>query len=214
MAIVQNPITGRSRGKFATAVFSKQFGKNTMRSKPIQVSNPRTPKQLEQRAKFSLMVELSRMFLPFINTSFTQVAVGMSEFNMFMKTNIRNVITGSYPDYTIDFSKLIVAKGTLTGVENGTATAAAGHLLNLTWDDNSGIADALATDIAMVLAINFDKGAVAQDLSTKTRTDGSLALTVPADWVGDKAYVYIAFMSEDGYKISDSSYLGEKTILS
>ena len=29
MAIVQNPFTGRTSGKFAGAVFSKQFGKNT-----------------------------------------------------------------------------------------------------------------------------------------------------------------------------------------
>ena len=31
MAIVQNPITGRTKKKFGSAVFSKQFGKNTMR---------------------------------------------------------------------------------------------------------------------------------------------------------------------------------------
>ena len=213
MAITQNPFTGRSRGKFATAVFSKQFGKNTMRSKPLQVANPRTQKQMEQRTKFSLMVELSRMFLPFIKTSFKQVAVGMSEFNMFMKTNIGNVITGTYPDYTIDFTQLIVAKGTLTGVENGAAVAGAGHLVNYTWDDNTGVADALATDKAMALVINYDKGAVAQDLTTTTRADGSLALVVPSDWVGDSVEVYLAFMTEAKDKISDSTFLGEKTIV-
>ncbi len=213
MAITQNPITGRSRGKFATAVFSKQFGKNTMRSKPLQVANPRTQKQMEQRTKFSMMVELSRMFLGFIKTSYNQVAVGMSEFNMFMKTNIANVITGIYPNYSIDFSQLLVAKGTLTGVENGAATAAAGHLINLTWADNTGISDALATDNAMALVINYDKGAVAQDMTTKSRADGSLSLTVPSAWVGDKVEVFLAFISETKDKVSDSSYLGQKTIV-
>jgi hypothetical protein len=37
MAIVQNPITGRTKKKFGTAVFSKQFGKNIMRSKPLDL---------------------------------------------------------------------------------------------------------------------------------------------------------------------------------
>ena len=97
MAIVQNPITGRTRKKFGSAVFSKQFGKNTLRSKPIEVSNPRTEKQKMQRSKFSLMVELSRMFLSFIRIGFKQSSIGMSEFNTFVKSNIKTVITGVYP---------------------------------------------------------------------------------------------------------------------
>ena len=42
MAIVQNPITARTKKKFGNAVFSKQFGKNVMRSKPMEVKNPQT----------------------------------------------------------------------------------------------------------------------------------------------------------------------------
>lgn len=214
MAIVQNPITGRSRGKFATAVFSKQFGKNTMRSKAIQVRNPKTQLQREQRSKFSLMVELSRMFLPFLKTSFKQAAVGMSQFNMFMKTNIQNVISGIYPDYEIDFAQLKVSKGTLTGTETAVALAVAAHKVNLSWDDNSGTADALATDKVLALIINYDRKAVVQDLGSKTRADLALSLTVPADWAGDSVYAYIAFSNDANNKFSDSSYLGELTILS
>lgn len=213
MAIVQNPITGRTRGKFATAVFSKQFGKNTMRSKAIQVSNPRTQLQREQRSKFSLMVELSRMFLPFLKTSFKQVAVGMSQFNMFMKTNIQNVISGTYPDYEIDFAQLKVSKGTLTGTDTGDATAIAGHKVDFSWADNTGVGDALATDKVMALIINYDRKAVVQDITTKSRDDLALSLTVPADWAGDTVYVYIAFSTVAKDKFSDSSFLGELVVL-
>lgn len=213
MAIVQNPITGRSRGKFATAVFSKQFGKNTMRSKAIQVSNPRTQLQREQRSKFSLMVELSRMFLPFLKTSFKQAAVGMSQFNMFMKINIQNVISGTYPDYEIDFAQLKVSKGTLTGTETGGALAVAAHKVNLSWSDNTGVGDALATDKVLALIINYDRKAVVQDLGSKTRTDLALSLTVPADWAGDSVYAYMAFSNDANNKFSDSSYLGELVVL-
>mgnify|MGYP000962095823 FL=1 len=213
MAIVQNPITGRTKKKFASAVFSKQFGKNTMRSKPIEVSNPKTLKQRQQRAKFSLMVELSRSFLGFIRLGFKQFASGMSEFNAFMKSNIKAVITGAYPDYEIDFTKLIVTRGTLVGAEGGTAAAAAGHLINVAWTDNSGYGDALDTDKAMVLALNFDKKGEKHDVTTKTRGDEALALEVPASWVGDEVHVYLAFTSETGDKVADSVYLDSVTIL-
>ena len=60
MAIVQNPITGRTRKKFGTAVFSKHYENNTMRSRPMQVSNPRTEGQVLQRSKFAQTVDLIR----------------------------------------------------------------------------------------------------------------------------------------------------------
>ena len=213
MAIVQNPITGRSKKKFGTAVFSKQFGKNTMRTKPIEVSNPKTLPQKQQRLKFTLMVELARMFLGFIRIGFKQVAMGMSQFNMFMKSNIYDVITGVYPNYSIDFTKLIVSKGTLTGADGGTVAAAATRKVNIGWNDNTGTGDALATDKAMQLAINYDKGAVLQDTASKTRADLSGVLTAPLSWVGDEVHVYLAFMDASGARIADSVFLGSVTIV-
>lgn len=213
MAIVQNPITGRTKKKFGTAVFSKQFGKNTMRTKPIEVKNPKTLLQKQQRSKFSIMVELSRMFLSFIRTGFKQVAIEMSAFNMFMKSNIYDVITGVYPAYTIDFTKVIVTKGTLMGVDGGLATPIAAHKVTFDWTDNTGTGDALATDKAMMLVINYTKKQVVQDTTTKTRVDATHDLIVPAAWVGDDVHAYLSFMTAAGNKIADSTFLATVTIL-
>jgi hypothetical protein len=213
MAIVQNPITGRTKKKFGTAVFSKQFGKNTMRTKPTEVHNPKTQLQLQQRSKFSLMVELSRMFLGFLRVGFKQVAIGMSQFNVFMKSNIGNIITGVYPNYSIDFTKLLVSKGTLTGADGGTATAAAGHKVTIDWDDNTGNGDALATDKALQLIINYTKKVIFQDTTNKTRVDVTNQLTVPLSWVGDQVHVYLAFTTSAGDKVADSKFIGTVTIL-
>jgi hypothetical protein len=213
MAIVQNPITGRTKGKFASAVFSKQFGKNTMRSKPIEVKNPKTILQQEQRSKFSLMVELARKFLAFIRTGFKQVSIGMSQFNAFVQTNIFTAITGTFPNYSIDYTQLIVTKGTLTGAEGATATAAAGHKVTIAWTDNTGTGDAQATDKAMQLILNPDSKNVASDTTLKTRTDDTNQLTVPASWVGDTVHVYLSFMTAAGDKVADSTYVGSVTIL-
>ncbi len=207
MAIVQNPITGRTKKKFGSAVFSKQFGKNTMRTKPIEVSNPKTLKQRQQRAKFSLMVGLSRMFLGFIRMGFKQVSIEMSEFNSFMKNNILNVITGVYPDYVIDFTKLIVSKGTLTGADSGACAPAVGRKVSVTWEDNSGYGDAQATDKAMVLVLNYDKKGEKHETTLKTRADGLCEVVCPLSWVGDEVHVYLSFITEAGDKVADSVYL-------
>lgn len=81
MAIVQNPITGRTKKKFGTAVFSKQFGKNVMRSKPMEVKNPQTVGQVTQRNKFATTVDLVRQVLPLINKVYAGSLSKMSPFN-------------------------------------------------------------------------------------------------------------------------------------
>jgi hypothetical protein len=213
MAIVQNPITGRTKKKFGSAVFSKQFGKNTMRTKPIEVRNPKTLLQKQQRSKFTLMVALARMFMGFIRIGFKQAAIGMSQFNVFVSDNISNVITGVYPAYSIDFTKLIVSKGTLTGVDGGTASVVAGRKVDIGWNDNSGNGDALATDNAMVIVINNTKKAVLQDSTTKTRADVALQLTAPLSWVGDTVHTYLAFKAPTGNSVSDSVFLASVVVL-
>lgn len=213
MAIVQNPITGRTRKKFGSAVFSKQFGKNTMRTKPIEVRNPKTQLQKEQRSKFSIMVALARLFMGFIRVSFKQAATGMSPFNVFVRSNISTAITGVFPNYAVDFANLIISKGTLTGVDAGETLAVAGHKVDIIWVDNSGNGDALATDKVMALIINNTKKAIVQDMVTKTRADASLSLTVPATWVGNQVHVFLAFKTPAGDRISDSSFLASVAII-
>ena len=179
MAIVQNPFIGQAAGKFAGAIFSKQFGKHTMRSKPISVHNPNTLAQRTQRMKFSMLIALARMILGFVQIGYKQMAVGMSAFNAFVGENIKLIIAGAFPAFTIDWTALIVCHGTLFGVSTPTVTAAAGKKITPSWADNSGDGDALATDVALILLINSTKDIIKQDVSTAFRTTGTLEIVVP-----------------------------------
>lgn len=213
MAIVQNPFTGRTSGKFAGAVFSKQFGKNTMRSKPVEVANPKTTKQLTQRSRFSMMVVVARMILSFVRVTFKQMAVGMSAFNAFVKTNIDDFISGTYPTFTYDWTKLVIAKGTLTNLLNPVAAAFAGLLVKISWTDNTGSGDALATDQAVLLLVNPTKMEVMYSTTDATRDAQEYSFTVPSSWTGDTVYCYAAAADADFAKIADSVYVGSVTIL-
>lgn len=52
MAITQNPIIGRTKKSFSENTFYTLNGQNILRSKAVTVSNPRTPAQQMQRARF------------------------------------------------------------------------------------------------------------------------------------------------------------------
>jgi hypothetical protein len=97
MAIVQNPITGRSSQKFGNAVFSTQFGKNTLRTKPISVKNPRTTKQMIVRKRMKLLVHLFRQIVTVVNTAYCGSVKGMSPFNRVISLNMKQAFQETDP---------------------------------------------------------------------------------------------------------------------
>lgn len=53
----QNPLIGRSTKSKGADVFYTLNGQNIVRNKPMAVANPRTPKQMEQRVRFTAFTE-------------------------------------------------------------------------------------------------------------------------------------------------------------
>lgn len=213
MAIVQNPITGRTRKKFANAVFAKSYTQNVMRSKALQVSNPNTEDQQKQRSKFAIMVAFSQILLGFISQTMKGLYVNMSAYNAFMKANIKTCFTGVFPNFEIDYSLVKTSVGPLLPFEDPGLAMTAGHIVTLTWDDNTGQGNASSTDKLLCLIYNKDKNSISTSMSIAQRDDATLAVTVPASWVGDDVEVYGSFQTETKDKISNSQYFGTGTIL-
>jgi hypothetical protein len=212
MAIVQNPITGRTKKKFGNAVFSKQFGKNTLRTKPLEVKNPKTPGQVNQRSKFKLMVFTSRVLLGMIRISFQNMAIGKSAFNAFMQANIKTAITGVPGNYIISFPDLKVAKGPLFQVQNLVAGNDLASKVKRTWDIPINPLDTSNNDKLYNVAYNPTKNEWSYGQPGTLRSAGTDEQGVPANWTGDTVHVYTFFISPDGRQCSDSIYSGTVVI--
>ncbi|OFX58742.1 MAG: hypothetical protein A2046_17155 [Bacteroidetes bacterium GWA2_30_7] len=213
MAIVQNPITGRTKKKFGTAVFSKQFGSNTMRSKPVDVKNPNTPGQKAQRSKFALMIDTARSVLELIKVSFQGEAVGMSAFNAFISYNIKNAVTGTPGNATIDFSKLLIAKGSLLKCPEIIGSSASAHTVTRIWDPPIDPESISSDELLSTVTFNVDRKLWLIENSCALRSLGTYTQTLPVSWSNDEVHVYSFFVSPDGRKNSDSIYGGLITVL-
>jgi hypothetical protein len=206
MAIVQNPITGRTKKKFGSAVFSKQFGKNVMRTKPLEVKNPKTPGQVNQRSKFKLMVYVSRQILGLIRVSFQNMSIGKSAFNAFVSANIKTAITGVPGNYTIDWTLLKIAKGPLFQSSNLIASVDQAAKIKRTWSPPINPADSTNDDKLYTIAYNNVKNEWSYGQTATLRSAGTDEQNVPAAWAGDTVHVYTFFISPDGRQCSDSVY--------
>jgi hypothetical protein len=188
MAIVQNPITGRTRKAFGTAVFSKQFGQNTMRTKPAGVKNPNTIGQSTQRTKFSTIVSLIRQVLPLINAVYAGTLKRMSPFNKIVSLNVKNAFTGDPPE--LDHTKVILCDFQGTTVRNVTLTAQPDQVMDVAWDPNTINVDELSSPITLIL-INCITNKVIVYPDVDVRSTGSATITAPADWVDNQTALHI-----------------------
>jgi hypothetical protein len=188
MAIVQNPITGRTKKKFGTAVFSKQFGKNTMRAKPLDVKNPKTAGQVKQRTKFKTVVELIRQVLPLINEVYAGSLRRMSPFNKVTSFNIKTAFTGEPP--VLDHTKLELCDFNGSSVNNVTLTGQVAQVMDITWDPHTNEQEELDTPLTFVMFnCSSNLGIIFRDVAL--RSAGVASVTLPPSWVGAMTSLHI-----------------------
>ena len=211
MGKISQGVLGGFSGKVGNIVGGTWKGIDYMRIKPANVSNPRTEGQVDQRSKFSTTLKFLQSMTDFLRVGFKMYANKMTQFNAAMSYNLNNAITGSYPNFTIDYPNALVSRGGLTGALNP-GVSSSGGLVAFTWDDNSGTGSALPTDKALLVVFNPTKGESVYDTAGAVRPTTSQNLAMPNDYIGDDVEVFIGFISEDGKEVSNSTYIGSVTV--
>lgn len=213
MGTIKQGILGGFSGKVGTVIGSSWKGISYMRCQAQHVKNPRSSGQVNQRSKFNLVLNFLQPNVPYIRIGYKSLAAKQTEFNAAMSYLLKNAVTGSSPDYALDYTKVLVSQGGLTQVTEAAASwVAAQNKLTFSWTDNSGVGNALATDKAMPFIYNKTKNETIYNTAGATRTTHTMDVTVPNNWEGDKVEVYLGMVSEDGALVADSLYLGEKTL--
>ena len=214
MGKINKGILGGFSGKVGNVIGASWKGIDYMRVKAAKVNNPRTEGQLDQRSKFSKVLHFLIPMKDFLKTGFKQYAIKMTEFNSALSYNIKNAVTGTYPNQTVDYANALVSRGDLTGVLNGSASSTALGTVTFSWDDNSGTGSAKATDNAMLLVFNPDKEEALYITDGPSRDSTTADLTIPDDYAGDTVHAYLAFISDEDKDVSDSKYMGSIAVSS
>lgn len=178
------------------------------------VSNPQTPAQMAGREAFKLLTSLGSKLNVAIKIGFADLDGYKhgSPFSSFVGYNRRlNVVSGTYPSLSIDFSKVVVAKGDLANPFNLQGSVDS-NSLTANWADNSGMGNALATDKAVVVVYNKDKNTAMVNNGAAVRSERQLTVTLPTPWTGDAIECWCFFQSAEKNIVSDSTYIGSFTI--
>ncbi len=212
MGKISQGVLGGFSGKVGNVVGGTWKGIDYMRIKPANVTNPRTEGQVDQRSKFSTVLRFLQPMTDFLRVGFKLYANKMTQFNAAMSYNLNNAITGAYPNFMVDYANALVTRGNLSGAANGAASSPSAGDVQITWDDNSGSGSAQATDKALIVLLNTTRQEAVFTTAGPARSAGTETISVPSEYTGEDVAVFLGFISEDGSKVANSSYLGSVTV--
>jgi hypothetical protein len=206
MARFKKGILGGFSGKVGNVVGGSWKGIDYMRSLSQRRKGNPTPAQQAQQAKFKLAVQFLQPFSAVLSIGFRDQAVAMTGPNSAMRLVMGNAILGDYPDYSIDYAKVLISRGDLPNAAEASVSAA-GTTLGFTWSDNSDGVRATPTDQALLVVYCPELKQVEWRLNTAQRAGAGATLEVPA-FAGMEVQVWLSFVRADGRKTANSRHLG------
>ena len=205
MGTISKGILGPISGKVGTVVGSSWKGIDSIRSKSSRRKSF-SAGQMDQQFRFSAAINFVSTMTDLLKMTFKNYAVKKSQSNAALSYTLRNAITGTSPDYQVDFAKALVSHGNLPNASAPAATIT-GKAIHFTWTDNSGSGKAVATDKAVLVAYCKNYNQTIYTTISAVRSAKAAILDV-SNFTGFEAEVWIAFLSADGLEASNSIYLG------
>lgn len=210
MGTFSKGILGGFSGTVGTVIGGNWKGIQYMRSQPNKRSGSSTLRQLMQQAKFASVIAFESTMTGLLETSFRDYAVKMSGYNNAVSYNLKNAVSGTYPDFVIDYSLALVSRGSLSNATAPAATTTAGKVF-FTWTDNSGVGNASADDAAILVVYCAAVKTTIYTLNGGTRSAGAGSIEVPG-FAGNTVQTWLGFIAADGKKIANSFFTGALTV--
>ena len=207
MAKLLNGINGPFSGKVGAVVGYVLNGQAIIRGLPGKKNWKSSAAQKQQQAKFALMHDFLRTLISFLNITYDSVAVQMTGFNKAFSYNVKNAISGTYPDLKIDYSRVQVGSGDLPNALSPVVIVSSKGQITFSWIYDKGIPLARPTDQAFVAIYCEEKKMWDYELNPASRKAGSCAIDV-TEFLGKKVHTYLGFISNDGKAATDSFYTG------
>lgn len=189
MAIVQNPVTGRSKNAFANAIFTTLLGKNVMRSKPLQVANPQTIPQQQARKSLGFLSEQAKALKNAIDIGYKKAAVNMYPRNLYTKDNYGTVTTDTNLNTTQNVNNIKISKGSLGDAP--TIVDPNVNIAGLVQVDYTTDNQTYPSSVKVCMAVIASTGRV-RGVNTNAGTYSNLLAeaTIPGAVVGDRVYIF------------------------
>ena len=213
MGKITKGVLGGFRGKTGTVIGAKWRGQYVIKSLPEKSSKPASLGQLNQRAKFGMMIRFLKRAKPYIDYGFGTNGTGPTPMNEALSYNLSVGIKTTAGVAAIDYANLLLAKGDIPGAA-GVVVTPASRMLKLVWDayQEEGL-DSVNTALRNTDTVAYFVHNPVTNISLRgtvggTRATMSANAPISSSFTGTPCHLWIFFKSADDRFISNSQYLG------
>ena len=207
MAETPSGILGPVDGSVGTVTGSRWKNTSYIRIRSRRRRGTSTAKQIDVQLRFLLVQRFLQTMAGLLKFTFKKYAADMTEYNAAFSYIFHNAITGTTPDYEIDFQKALVSRGDLPNANAPQATTVA-SVIYFTWDDNSGTDTAKGTDNAVIVVYCKNLNQTIFSMNAGTRADKAAQIDA-VSFKNQTVETWLAFLSADGEEASNSLFTGE-----
>lgn len=215
-------LLGEQFGKVGPVVGRRYRNENVYSAYQPNVKNPRTEKQVRQRARFTYLSELSHQMACGARFGFQNAVKGtnLSPRNLFQKLNFPFIEVAGGGAISPDFAGFVVARGQLDNVRPDAPQFDTPEKVIVNFSDPGSPCHRTAEDkvYCYIFCPDAKQGVLSEPVPV---SEGEIGVPVPALWNGLRAHVWI-FTRNEGPEVpslglntgdcSDSVYVGSGTI--
>ncbi|WP_254527643.1 MULTISPECIES: DUF6266 family protein [unclassified Sphingobacterium] len=208
MAIISNGILGSFSGKVGSVVGGSWRGIEYIRSLPKKVKRVPSEKMLNQQAKFSLVMSFVNPLRDFLKENYEDEKIRyMTSANLLSSHILRNAVQGNLPEIKLDYSKIIISKGTVEQIIDLSGKQTDQSIL-LTWAPEAKYLVPLAEVEIRGVIFNEHKKHF-HHLSLGTRKISTAEISMNLFEKGDKLAIWVYSIDKKTKRISESQFVKE-----
>ena len=199
----QNPFTGRSSGSLANVTASTYCGQNILKSKPLEVRNPQSPKQLNVRAVLAQAAAAAKSLYGCSAIAKRSARTGRQTSKTARTALLKAIMatrSGVAPNTQLNplgikLSGNGIAQTTLISAELDHSAKDA----TLVWSTVIPTGGA-ASDIGYAVIVNLNSGQALQSSTSALRSAGTLVFSIDSSFINEDDFyaAFICFASADG----------------
>jgi hypothetical protein len=213
MGTIDHGILGEVSGKTGPIVGARSRGQNTIRS-TARKRRLKSDVPQSQTYKLGMMSSFLAGARSAINIGFAQTKKKLDPLNRAIRLNIPLAIIGRKPNYTIDFSKVVLSTGKREPAWSEDLVLETGCKATVSWEIPETVKlKAIGKDIAHLLVYDTTFKKFAFYTANAERASLSCTMNLNDTMNDHTIHVWIFFVSPDGKIASNSTYVGTGTVI-
>ncbi|WP_214228471.1 DUF6266 family protein [Pedobacter sp. B4-66] len=207
MAKIKKGILGPVSGQIGPVIGSSWKGIPYVRGESQKEPKERTQGQLATQQKMKFINNTLVPFHPYINIGFANNAFQKTEISAAFSLNYNTAFLGTYPNLSVDYSKLVLSVGKLPMIENITIELIDPENVKLTWSQNN-VRPASFDDQLMLILYCEELHKTDGLVGGFKRTDTQCTFKFNPKFAGKTLHAFVSMTSIDRKKIANSVYFG------